>query len=346
MKEGEQILSSTGNLGISRRSYDRLYMNGTEFLEKPKIFQTSATRVAETAKRGRFSRIVFRGIVSADGMTHISNEWSQHVEIAMPLEEFTGDKSWFVSLAHNTQGRDQIVDTTIMTTETANKKEGITSPLVRIGNLANQGFSFSGRIEDSEVEQIYALWGPTFGWDQEKKEVEALQHRLTAGRLIDPSQRNVWMSTVKDENGYIAGLATAELLSRPGENGGVDIVESTEWRVNPEYKGKGIMPTTIAMLNAQILSDLQESSNSGPLIYAECNFASRADRVGSSAGFIIPDRGYAPQILVQNVAVGDGSMLKTPLRDFTFMYLPREIIGVHYSSEQVTKMKSYLNNKV
>lgn len=341
MKEGEQILSSTGDLGLSRRSYDRLYINATEFVEKPEVFQASAVRVDKMVKRGKFPRTVFRGVVSDNVMMHINNGWSDYLEVAMPLGEFTGDNSWFVSLAHNVNGRDPIVDKDTMITETSSQKEKIISPLARILDLVNQGFSFSGRIDDSDIGQIYALWGPTFGWDQKKGEVEALQHRLAAGWLIDPAQRNVWQSTIKDENGTIAGLGTAELLSRPEKNGKIDIIESTEWRVHPRYKGKGIMPATIAMLNAQILSDLQYSPNNGPLIYAECNFASRADRVGNAALFRVPDRKYASQILSQNVAVGDGLNLGNSLRDFTFMYLGQPMIDAYYSSADRAAMVTH-----
>jgi hypothetical protein len=101
MKEAEQIVSSTGDLGVSRRSFDRLYLNGTGFIESPHLFQISATRVAEMAARRRFDRTVFRGIVSADVMGLISQELRQHLEVAMPLGEFTGDNSWLVSLAQN-----------------------------------------------------------------------------------------------------------------------------------------------------------------------------------------------------------------------------------------------------
>jgi len=132
------------------------------------------------------------------------------------------------------------------------------------------------------------------------------------------------------------------MLPIPAFSGEVDLVESTEWRTRDEYAGQGMMTATIAMLNTQILSDRRVSGRK-PLIYAECNFQSRSDRAGSGAGFEIPSREFAKQIIVQNVHVGDGYPSEEgKLGDFTYMYLPVGSIDQSYDPIQSDAMLSYL----
>ena len=341
----ETIFSSTGRLGVSRRQYDRLYVNGTHYSTNPGEVENNFRRLTEIADRHpqRISRSIFRGLVSEAVIEHISNNGLHpYLEVAVPVAEFTGDNSWFVYMANNRLGRELIVPREVMVEETNMQKREVISPLERVRSITKQGYSFVRHIPEDQVNQIHALWGKTFGW--ERDEVDNLRRRLITCAHSSPTQRDVWFSAIRN-NGTIISVAMAERLSIPSASGRLDLVESTEWRTRDEYFGRGLMTATLTALNAQILSDFQENPNGLPFLYAECNFQSRSDRAGHGAGFSIPQRTgrySAPQILVQNVLVRDGKPIEEGrLRDFTFMYLPVEMIRNHYDSEQVeaiTKM--------
>ncbi len=340
-----EIVSSTGSLGAQGRSDKRFYINAPGFVEKPAEFADGVDRVKRIIPFGRATRYAFRGIVGPSVMEHIHGDATlrPRLEVAMPLREFTNDQSWLVSLAHNAPGRQAIVPKEIMQREASAGRDEITSPSGKMAQFIERGFRFWGTIDNRDIDQVYQLWGPTFGWDREKREVEALQSRLAAGRKMDPANRNVWVSILKDQGGTIAGLAMAELLSRPGQSALLDTVELTEWKVNPDYEKQGVMQATIGGLIGQVSQDLRRSPNKGPLYFAECNFATRADGLGASVGLHRPSTDYAPQINEQNVAVGDGKKLGTRLRDFTFMYMPQWMLATHYSPNQVDRMNNSIN---
>ncbi|MBI2034220.1 MAG: hypothetical protein HYT11_00635 [Candidatus Levybacteria bacterium] len=346
--ETEPIFSSTGRLGVSRRQYERLYVNGTRFSSDPQEVERNFQRLTAIGERNvqRIGRSIFRGAVSDEVMSHISrNGLQHHLEVAFPLEEFTGDNSWLIYMANNRSGREQIVPHNIMVRETEFQKSEI-MPADRIRSVIERGYAFTNQIPENQVDQVHSLWGETFGW--ERHEVDNLRRRLETASKKNPSQRDVWFGAIRD-NGNIISAAMAERLTVPAENGMLDLVESTEWRTRDEYAGKGLMTAALAILNAQILSNLQEDRDTLPLIYAECNFQSRSDRAGYGAGFRIPYRtqeGYpAPQILVQNVLVRDGSQIEEGrLRDFTFMYLPRSVIQRDYSPVQTNILVGILQS--
>ncbi|MCL4353179.1 hypothetical protein M1615_01750 [Patescibacteria group bacterium] len=338
-KETETIFSSTGRLGVSRRQYERLYVNGTRYSTNPIEFEHNLKRLNEVVQRhpDKITRSVFRGLVNENIMHHISTNGLQpYLEVALPIVEFTGDDSWLIYMANNNPGRKLITPREIMIEQTNTQKRGGLSPLKRARSIIEQGFTIVNYIPENQIDQVHVLWRETFGW--QRHEVDNLRRKLVAGKEKHPSQRDVWFSALRD-NGTVISVAMAERLSIPSANGTLDLVESTEWRTRDGYAGKGLMTVTLAALNAQILSDLRENPNGLPLIYAECNFQSRSDRAGHGAGFRIPERthGYsAPQILVQNVLVRDGQPVEEGrLRDFTFMYLAVEVIQNHYNSSQV-----------
>lgn len=351
-KETEAIFSSTGFLGVSRRPDAsgrrmRLYVNG-RFSDDPEEVQRSLERLFAIGDRhSQIGRSVFRGIVSQGVVEHIlSNGLHNRVEVALPLTGFTDDSSWLIYMAQNRPGRDQIVPTDVMIRETENQREVITPLVERVRKVLGRGYAFIDFIPENRVDQVHALWGETFGW--ERHEVDNLRRRLDANRYQEPFCRDVWFSAIRD-NGNIISVAMAERLQIPASNGGLDLVESTEWRTRDNYAGNGLMTATLVALNAQILTDLQSNPNGLPLIYAECNFQSRSDRAGHGAGFHIPDRtneGYpAPQILVQNVLVRDGQPVEEgKLRDFTFMYLPVEVIQTQYNPMQTKAIMQAVRN--
>jgi len=340
--ETEAIYSSTGKLGVSRRQYERLYVNGTHYSTNPDEVDRNFRRLTGVAERhpDRIGRSIFRGLVNEDVMQHISeNGLRSDLEVALPVEEFTGDNSWFIYVANNKPGRELIVPREKMVEATRTPNRETPSPLERIHAINQQGYTFVRHIPEDQVDQVYALWGETFGW--ERQEVDNLRRRLMTADSSPSSQKDVWFSAIED-NGTIISAAMAERLSIPSASGTLDLVESTEWRTKDEYAGNGLMAATLGALNAQILSDLHDNPNGLPLIYAECNFQSRSDRAGCGAGFRIPERtnGYAaPQILVQNVLVRDGQPVEEGrLRDFTFMYLPVEAIQNYYDPMRVNSI--------
>lgn len=338
-QETEKIFSSTGNLGVSRRQDNRLYVNANAYSHDAGEIRT-LSRVADIVERQpeKVSRGVFRGVVSEEVFSAITeNGLHDQLEVALPLAEFKGgqDRSHLVVWAHNIASRQQIRPTEEMIAETAPSlyKEAGMTPVLRIERVRQQGGKFFDSITSSQTDQIQTLWGPTFGWSQE--EIEGLQKRLESEREIEPSERSVWFSAISYDD-RIVSLAMAERLSIPAAEGALDLVESTEWKTCESQAGKGLMTANLIVLHAQILKDLRESSNGLPLIYAECNFQSRSDRAGHGAGMVIPDRVSAPQILRQNVNVRDGSNLQEgTLRDFTFLYLPTQTIERDYDPVQV-----------
>lgn len=340
--------TSIGKLGVSRRSHERLYVNGTHFSSDPAEFDRNFQRLVEIGKRNenRVGRSVFRGLVSGSVLNHILNsDLSGNLEVALPVGELTGDSSCLVYMAHNKPERTEAFSREYMVRKTINsQEEEVAPPLNKIELAVGQGYVFTSKIAEEQVDQIHSLWGDTFGW--KRQEVDSLRRRLEMNMHRNPSERDVWLSAAS-KNGEIIGVAMAEKLSVPAKNGNLDLVESTEWRVKDGYGGNGVMTATLGMLNAQILSDLKDDPNGTPVIFAECNFQVRADLTGRKAGFHIPDRivnGHpVSQILTQNVLVRDGSKLGDgKLRDFTFMYLPRKAMQQHYNAAQVKEMRSLI----
>lgn len=344
-QENEQtILSSTGRTGVSRRPDGRLYVNPTDFANNPELVAQTFQRLLGVQERHpqKVGRSVYRTIASDEVFSHISqNGQAPYIEVALPMAEFTGDTSWLVYLAHNNIDRTRIVSQNQMISEASERLERSISPLERVVRLREEGYTFSSQIHENEVAQVEALWGETFGWTVQ--EIRNLSHRLEMNQNRLPEQRDVWFSAVK-EGDQIVSLAMAERLSMPARNMHMDIVESTEWRTRPGQMGRGTLAGALALLNAQVLRDRPRT----PLIYAECNFQSRSDRAGVKAGFRIPDRDMqgrpAPQILVQNVRVGDGfDFGEGRLRDFTFMYLPVSEIGLNYRPENIRSFTNLID---
>lgn len=338
-----EIFSSTGELGASRRQDNRLYVNAREACSDPEALGDVFQRMLDIQGRHpeQVGRVVYRGVVSDNVLSYLVSDpgLNSNLEVALPLREFSGDNSWLIYLANNRSGRDRIVGQEVMIWDSFDQKDDVTPPVDRVGAIRshseyaglgsfNTPYRFLTEIPEEAVDEVHELWGSTFGWQRD-------QALSLSGRLnTQASDRDVWFSAIS-HRGKIVSLAMAEMRPIPSFNGALNLVESTEWRTKNGFEGKGLMTATVTALNAQILRDLQDSPNGLPLIYAECNFQSRSDRVGHGAGFRIPERfaaGYlVPQILVQNVGVRDGHELEGKLRDFTFMYLPAEVIRDSYS---------------
>ncbi|EKD86275.1 MAG: hypothetical protein ACD_37C00379G0001 [uncultured bacterium] len=337
-EQSEEIFSSTGKLGREIRPFNRVYENRGYSDDSTSLLAAFRDMTAMLDGEGDVSRAIMRGLISPDTLGEIlASPEGVHLEVAMDVSEFTGYRSWLIYIAKNAPERDPIVPVGEMVWSTEKDRSVPTeAPERRVQKVIDQGYRFVSTFNADQAEQVYDLWSDTFGWSYE--EIENLRRRLHEG------DERLWLSAVVDPEGNIVAAATAEKLDIPDQNGNLSLVENTEWRTKDGYQGKGLMTATLDMLNVQILRDLRpEEGDKLPLIYAECNYQSRSDRAGHGAGFAIPQRvidGYLiPQVIVQNVNIGDNQPVPSDkLRDFTFMYLPAEIINAHYSLQQVEAM--------
>lgn len=343
----QEINTSTGSLGVSRRQFNRLYINSRAYGEgtPEAIQQGEATyqRFLNVGERHDWvGRNVFRSVVHDGVVAYIAqNGLQDQVEVGLNLSEFGQDNSWLVYLARNKEGRERIVAEDEMIRETESHPIYIQSPAERIRGLWEKGYTFADQIAPDEVAQLYGLWSDVFGWTHDQ--VEGLRTLIESDKATG-KPRSLWLSVIKQGN-QIVSAATAERLSLKAKDGDFDVVESTEWIVHPDFRGNHLMPATIAMLSADILYTNTQHALPTPLIYAECNFQSRSDRSGHSAGYRVPERNVhgitIPQILVQNVGVQDGQPVpEGKLRDFTFMYLPMEAIQTYYNDAQLEAIRT------
>jgi hypothetical protein len=192
-----------------------------------------------------------------------------------------------------------------------------------------RGYRFVHAIQNSHVQAIHALWGSTFGWSAEGVHERGIT--VSGQRHLNPENRSSWFSGLVNARGELVAAAVAERLDMHAgyKNEPLALVESSEWRRRDDLTEHGLMAATVSYLHAQVLRDLPN-----PLIFAETNFRTNAHRVGFGAGMEVPKRTMfgmtVPQILVQNVEVGDGQS-PVGLRDFTMLYVPRLNIDRLYS---------------
>jgi hypothetical protein len=345
----EAIFESTGSLGTEPRQYGRLYRNEPSFTDDPDALAGGFAKLGRQAELLplEVSRIVLRGVVSDEVMSAVSDsDLRDAVEVGLPLREF-GHDGWLLSLARNTGGRDLIVAEHEMIETTRYHGPSKLSPLDRVERLLQKGPAIHTELQDNDLPTLQELWEPTFGWKAE--EIAALAESLKEQRDQAPDERTLWFAGIWN-NGLLVSAAMAQRLELPGSDGPVNLVESTEWCTRPgdEHMNKGYVTTALSVLNAQVLNDLRDASDSQPVIYAECNFQNRSDHVGNSVGFHIPPRHYARQILAQNVKIGDGLDHPTELRDFSFMYLPGQAQedGGYYDRDQVDAIMEMVSEGV
>jgi len=247
------------------------------------------------------------------------------VEAAVPAGNVDGQPVWMTLFGLNAEHRRPITNVEDMVETTTMYPSPSMLPHERVQWLEEQGFRCDAQIDSGQIDAIHRLWGKTFEWTREG--VETLSQRLQTQQQLHPSRREVWFSGVVDPDDHVASVSMAELLRLPlGNEEYIPVVESTEWRTGEGYEGQGIMAAGVSFLHAQVLRDLEELSRP-PLIIAETNYLTRADWVGNAVGMRVPLRQVGqtdiPQILQQNVVVGDGRMPEG-LRDFTMMYLAPE----------------------
>lgn len=306
----DEIFSSAGGPGTSRRQDNRLYHNA-------EIYHDSGSQVADVYEdlkcqataMSDISRVVFRGVVSHGVLVELHHsELSDQIEVALPLNQY-GEESWLTYLASNNSDRiaansfDEIVRATAM-------------PPTTPAEYARNGYV--DRVRSSQGAQLHSLWADTFGWSE--NEIKSFVENVSQQTTLPSSERSLWFSGVEQPEIGLAAAAMAERIDMPSKLGSITLIESTEWR----SVQRGLMPSVLRHLNQQI-APFRSSDGRPPVVYAETNFTSRSDRAGYKAGYRIPCRYYGRQVLEQHVTVNDG-IRPSGLREFSFMALPIETL--------------------
>ncbi|MBU2632779.1 hypothetical protein KKG52_03620 [Patescibacteria group bacterium] len=347
MKDIEPIVTSTGEVGVSQRSFNRIYYNGERLVESYDQLTDSYQSLSEQMDSSQeISRSVVRVVATKDVVreTVLDIDFFKQIEVLVPV---SCDKNeWLMVVAKNKPGRDTNRSLLTMVSETEEYTDFNKTFPQRLRDVLGQGFNFSSEIAGFE-ESLLEIWGETFGWSL--MEIYNLSHRLRRERFIKKEDKTVWFSAVKSGEDIIAA-AMAERLRLPIKHGRyIDLVESTEWKTRKASEGRHLMTAALINLNCQILSDLSDEIGSNPFIFAECNFTTRSDRAAHGAGFVIPKRltmgVFVPQILKQNVAVVDGREPKDGLRDFTFVCLPKDSTDNLYSRDRVDEVLRAVEGK-
>lgn len=321
--ETEAIVSSTGSLGLEYRSHNRLYCNWPGVISDVSFIERQYRRAQEAIHRGVAGRCVLRAVLTEDALRDVAiTSASSTLEAAVPAGSVDRQPVWMTLFGLNAEHRRPITSVENMVETTMTYPSPSMLPHERFQWLEEQGFRCDALIGTRQIDQIHDLWGKTFEWTREG--IETLSRRLQEQQQLRPSRRNVWFSCVIDRDDLVVSVSMAELLRLPLGNGeNLPVVESTEWRTREGFEGQGIMAAGVSFLHTQVLRDL-EGLPRPPLIIAETNYRTRADRVGNAIGMRVPPRRVGetdiPQILQQNVTVGDGRM-PGGLRDFTMMYL-------------------------
>lgn len=315
------ILSSTGGLGRELRPDRRLYENADLYDLQPAELaeRFSDLQRDQRSKSSAVSRWVLRGVVSDETMSAIQStdcELRNGLEVALPLAEF-GRPGWLLYVAKNSDERQPHAPPQSMIAATQAYATHSVSATERITSARRRGYTVRTTPRAADRTDLLGIWGPIFGWDAQQ--IDTFTDTIGAEQERPVDRRETFFAGLYAGE-LLVGAAMGETLRLSTPQGELPLVESTEWGMAHEQRSKKLMPTVLASLNAQIVSSFRARQEQ-PLVYAECNYTSRSDRAGYAAGFRIPSRQFARQIVAQNVTVNDG-IRHAGLRDFSFMYLP------------------------
>lgn len=333
---------STGGLGFAYRSYERAYLNYPGVIHDADVLARLSRIGQEIIGRGRHgvTRAVMRAVVPGSVLGEVleNPETSHVVEGAVPTQfssEANGrlsEQLWMMLAAINHRSRTPLFPVTEMINQVDNAKRiPAHTPLERATLLKSDGYRFIDLIPPDRIDEMQSLWGESFEWDREG--IADLSRKLLVSQGMTSHKRNVWFSgLIEPDNNRLAAIATAERLDIPVDNGEVlPVIESTEWRRSDAVRRHGLAAAVVSHLNARVLEDLDGER---PTIIAETNYRSGAHHVGFATGMEVPTRlfrgRFLPQMLIQNVRVGDG-LAPDRKRDFTLMHVADEAIQKFYS---------------
>lgn len=336
MSDGEYF-SNAGSLGIELRQDNRLYMNAEEFFRNGRQTEEAFAFLAESAEQySDVTRIVMRGIAGTKAFEDFcGGRYGANVEAAVGLSQH-GHEGVLFYAGNNLPNRDETIvpmpEMTLATQESQHANEQASLSDIWLPNA--EEVYVSGNIDATDISQLHELWGQIFGWSQD--EIAAFARR------IGHNSQQLWFAGVFDDSDQLLSAAMGERIDLIGRNGNITLVENTEWATRPNgYRGRGYMSMAVSSIGAQALRRLEGSPNGPPVIYAECSFQSRSDRVAQRAGYRIPGLHIARQILPQHVTVNDG-LEPVGLRDFTFLTLPDASIRDLYAREQIAEINERL----
>lgn len=343
---GANINSSTGPEGLRERQFRRAYNNTDPILRTGQFIDTvrATTRLAGRALRTD-GRAVVRGFVAPSVIEDVvgrRDNLAANLEVAVPV-----DGEWYTVWAQNGKKRGPINPVEHMVEATSEYDKEPNTARINMKKALDQGFTFVSDVSPQMESQVLRLWGKTFGWDE--TQVSNLAENLREQKEKPAHERTLWFTGVMEGDRLVAANM-AERANVSSKKGNKKVVESTEWKVlNTEYdeqgevleqgyEGRGLMQAAVAVTNVQILEDLGIEDT---FIYAECNFATRADIAAQRAGMTVPPRSFslngsgevkvADQVMVGNVGINDkfqgigypmvegGQQFE--LRDFVFTYL-------------------------
>jgi len=327
-------------LGFSYRSYERGYLNYPNgVISEIGVLERLGAIGREMVRKSRrgVTRVVARPFVTEDVLREAlgSPKLSNLVEAAVPTSyTYHGRRSspvWMMLGAVNHPTRLPLRPVAEMVGRVdAAKRTSFQTPAERIGELQREGYTFIRNIPSDRIHEIHRLWENSFEWDEAG--VQKLHNDLIDNKKRRPKERSVWFTAViEPRSNRVVSLATAERLDLPVVDGlRLPIIENTEWRRSDDTNRHGLAAAAVSHLNAQILEDI---GSLHPVIIAETNYHSGAHHVGFASGMEVPTRtihGRAiPQMLIQNVRVGDG-LQPDGKRDFTMMHLPDQTIQTIY----------------
>lgn len=332
---------STGGLGFAYRSYERAYLNYPGVVPDPNVIVRLSRIGRQIIERGRrrVTRAVVRAVVPASVLGEVlENPETEHlVEGAVPTQFSTsssgrpGEQLWMMLAALNHRERTPLYPIPKMIEEVDRGRRIPQSPEQRIAQLRDEGYRFIDTIPPERIDEMEELWGESFEW--KRSGIEELSRNVFSMLRLPPRRRGVWFSgVIEPGTNRLAALATAERLDIPvDETQSLPIIESTEWRRSDAVQRHGLTAAVVAHLTARVLEDLETAK---PTIIAETNFRSGAHHVGFAAGMEVPARNFGgrflPQMLIQNVRVGDG-LSPDRKRDFTLMHVSDSSVQTFYS---------------
>jgi len=316
-----EIVSSTGDLGLRLRGDNRIYMNwGRDPIRQASTIEEYFRRVARVRPEtfdGR--RDVFRGLVTEQVVSDLvdsQNLGDTNIEAAFPIKPGL----WYLGMARNHPTRQPFRPVDEMVKGVRENIRPFNPPIEIIQKILSEGHRFITTLRPEDVSihtQLLGLWANTFGWDL--GQIYNLATRLS---MQDKRRPSVWFSGIVDKNGILRAAAMAEMIIFKGNHGErIPIVESTEWSSTESDHIKAV----VDQLHSQIRDAYPDS-----IIIAECNYHRGAHRAAQKSGMITPDvvihERRIPQVLEQNVPVGDGLDPIGRPRDFILFVLPHNAI--------------------